>query len=173
VSPMPMLSIYLLLFVVVPFLLVETLRSSRNIESLRRRGAIEPADDPYRIMSATYPTSFIAMALEGAWRGGPRAPWLLVGLAIFTLAKLLKFWAIVALGDRWSFRNLALPGAPLVSRGPYRFLRHPNYVAVAGELLGVAIFMPAPITGAIYLLAMGLIIRKRIAVEERALGLRP
>jgi len=168
-----MLSAYLLLFLVVPFLLVETVRSTRNIQGLRRRGAIEPPDDPFAVMSAVYPTSFIAMTVEGAWWGGPRAPWLLVGIVIFTLSKLLKFWVIASLGDRWSFRNLALPGAPLISRGPYQFMRHPNYLAVIGEMLGVAVFMPAPVTGVIFIAAMGLILRKRIAVEERALGLRP
>ena len=52
-------------------------------------------------------------------------------------------------------------------------MRHPNYLAVIGEMLGVAFFMPAPVTGVIFIAAMGLILRKRIAVEERALGLRP
>jgi methyltransferase len=168
-----MLSLYLLLFVVVPFLLVETLRSMQNERALRARGAIEPADDVYPLMSAVYPTSFVAMALEGAWRGGPQPPWLLVGLAIFATAKLLKFYAIAVLGPRWTFRVLVPPGAPLVARGPYQFIRHPNYVAVIGELLGVAFFMPAPITGAISVLAFALILVKRIAVEERALGIRP
>ena len=167
-----MLSAYLLLFLVVPFLLIETIRSTRNVQNLRQRGAIEPPDDPYALMSAVYPTSFIAMTVEGTWHGGPRAPWLLVGIVLFTLSKLLKFWVINVLGDRWSFRNLALPGAPLIARGPYQFMRHPNYLAVVGEMLAVAFFMPAPITGAIFIVAMGLILRKRIAVEERALGLR-
>jgi methyltransferase len=168
-----MLSAYLLLFLVVPFLLVETIRSTRNVQNLRQRGAIEPAEDPYAVMAAVYPTSFIAMTIEGTWHGGPRAPWLLVGLVLFALSKLLKFWVINVLGDRWSFRNLALPGAPLIARGPYQFMRHPNYLAVIGEMLGVAFFMPAPITGAIFIAAMGLILRKRIDAEERALGLRP
>ena len=167
-----MLSLYLLLFVIVPFLLVETLRSVRNERGLRQRGAIEPADDVYPLMSAVYPTSFVAMALEGAWRGGPQPPWLLVGLAIFTVSKLLKFYVIAVLGERWTFRVLVPPGAPLVARGPYQFIRHPNYIAVMGELLGVACFMPAPITGTVAVLAFALILWKRIAVEERALGLR-
>jgi methyltransferase len=167
-----MLNVYLLLFVIVPFLLVETLRSVRNERGLRRLGAIEPADDVYPLMSAVYPTSFIAMTLEGAWRGGPQSPWLLVGLLLFAASKLLKFYVIAVLGERWTFRVLVPPGAPLVARGPYQFIRHPNYVAVIGELLGVACFMPAPITGTIFIAAFALILWKRIAVEERALGLR-
>jgi methyltransferase len=166
-------SLYLLLFVIVPFLLVETLRSMQNERGLRKRGAIEPADDIYPVMSLVYPSSFLAMTLEGWWRGGPQQPWLAVGLALFVLSKLLKLYVIAVLGDRWTFRVLVPPGAPLVARGPYQFIRHPNYVAVIGEQLGVAFFMPAPITGTIFIAAFLLILVKRIAVEERALGLRP
>jgi methyltransferase len=168
-----MLSVYLLLFVIVPFLLIETWRSMHNERGLRRRGAVEPPDDVYPLMSAVYPTSFIVMTAEGAWRGGPQPPWLLVGLALFALSKLLKFYVIAVLGDRWTFRVLVPPGAPLVARGLYKFMRHPNYVAVIGELLGVAVMMPAPISGAITVIVFALILWKRIAVEERALGIRP
>jgi methyltransferase len=168
-----MSSLSFLLFVIAPFMIVETIRSLLNERGLRTRGAIEPNDDVYPIMSIVYPASFVAMALEGAWRGGPRQPWMLAGLAVFALSKLLKFYVIAVLGDRWTFRVLVLPGAPLIARGPYQFIRHPNYVAVMGELLGTALFMPAPIAGSITLVAFGLILWKRIAVEERALGLRP
>ncbi len=167
-----MASLAFLIFVIAPFMLIEALRSSSNERGLRSRGAIEPVDDVYPIMSVVYPASFIAMALEGVWWGGPRQPWVLAGLAVFVLGKLVKFWAIAVLGDRWSFKVLVLPGAPLIARGPYRFIRHPNYVGVMGELLGTAIFMPAPITGTLAVLAFAWILWRRIAVEERALGLR-
>ena len=89
---------------------------------------------------------------------------------VFAAAKALKWWAIVALGPFWTFRVVVVPDAALVSRGPYRWLRHPNYVGVVGELAGVAL-----VTGA------GLVrnrlgghfrdpLAKRIVVEERALS---
>jgi len=167
-----MASLAFLICVVAPFMLIEALRSSSNERGLRRRGAIEPVDDVYPVMSVVYPASFIAMALEGVWWGGPRQPWVLSGLAVFVLGKLVKFWAIAVLGDRWSFKVLVLPGAPLIAGGPYRFIRHPNYVGVMGELLGTAIFMPAPVTGTVAVVAFAWILWRRIAVEERALGLR-
>jgi methyltransferase len=166
-------SIYLLLFIIAPLMIVETIRSRSNEGELRRRGAIEPRDDVYRAMSVIYPASFVMMALEGAWRGGPRPPWLLVGLAIFALAKLVKFWAIATLGERWTFKVLVLPGAPLIARGPYRWIRHPNYVGVIGELVGTAVMMPAPYTGVLFTAVFALLVARRIAVEERALGIRP
>ena len=96
----------------------------------------------------------------------------LSGLAIFTAAKALKFWAIASLGVRWSFKVLVLPDAPLVTAGPYRLLRHPNYVAVTGELVGVAVAIGAPIAGALGTLVFVWLMRRRIQIEERALGIR-
>jgi methyltransferase len=85
------------------------------------------------------------------------------------VAKALKFWAIQSLGRFWTFRVLVVPGAPLVTSGPYRYMRHPNYVAVAGEIVGVAVMCGAPILGALCLLVFGALMLRRVAVEERAL----
>jgi methyltransferase len=85
------------------------------------------------------------------------------------MAKALKAWAIQALGVRWTFRVLVLPGVPLVTRGPYALMRHPNYVAVVGELVGAALMFGSPVTGPVGLIAFGSLLRRRIAVEERAL----
>jgi methyltransferase len=120
-------------------------------------------------MRVVYPAAFVAMIVESAIRGGPPPLWFLAGMVIWIAAKLLKAWAISALGDRWSFRVLVLPGMLLTTTGPYRWLRHPNYVAVAGELIGVAVGLAAPVTGIIFTLAFLEILRRRIRVEERAL----
>lgn len=148
----------------------EAVLSRVNEASLRRRGAIEPEGDVYRTMQWAYPVSFIAMAAEGAlWGPAPREL-LLTGLAVFGAAKALKLWAITSLGERWSFRVLVLPGQPLVATGPYRWMRHPNYLAVVGEIVGVALTVRAPVTGLLALVGFGWLMRRRIAVEDRALG---
>jgi methyltransferase len=148
----------------------EAVLSRVNEASLRRRGAVEASGDVYRTMQWAYPVSFIAMAAEGAlWGPAPR-DLLLAGLAVFGTAKALKLWAIMSLGERWSFRVLVLPGEPLVATGPYRWLRHPNYLAVVGEIVGVALTVWAPVTGLLALLGFGSLMRRRIAVEDRALG---
>ncbi len=67
---------------------------------------------------------------------------------------------------------LVPPGAPLVAAGPYRWLRHPNYLAVAGEIAGAALLVGAFVSGALVLVGFGWLMRRRIAVEERALGRR-
>ena len=148
----------------------EALLSAYNERGLRARGAVEPPDDVYGIMGLAYPLAFVAMAIEGALTG-PSPPNALVGgLAMFGVAKALKIWVISSLGWRWSFRVLVLPTAPLVTSGPYRLMRHPNYLAVMGELLGMLLIVFAPIAGTAALAGFGVAVWKRVRVEERALG---
>jgi methyltransferase len=147
----------------------EALLSSYNAAVLRARGAVEPADDVIATMQWAYPLAFVAMAVEGALTGPPPGPVVVAGLAVFGLAKALKIWAIATLGWRWTFRVLVPPGAPLVAAGPYRVMRHPNYLAVVGELVGVALTVGAPLTGVLGVLGFGALLRRRIAVEDRAL----
>lgn len=160
------------LAVVLTFMLAEARRSRINERTLRARGAIEPPGDVYAAMAILYPAGFVLMAIEGWVRTVDTGPLFWTGTAAFALAKALKLWAIGSLGPYWSFRVLVVPGAPLVTRGPYRFLRHPNYVAVAGELAGVALMTTALVAGAIAVVGFSLVMRRRIVVEERALGMR-
>jgi methyltransferase len=154
---------------VLVMMLAELTRSRRNERELRRRGAVEPHGDVYRALAFLYPLMFVAMAVEGAFVG-PGGDWLLIGgFTIFVAAKALKLWAIAALGLRWSYRVLVLPEAPLVTTGPYAHLRHPNYVAVFGEIAGFAMMVDAVWTGVGSLLLFGVVVRRRIAIEENAL----
>jgi methyltransferase len=148
----------------------EAVLSSFNERRLRARGAIEPPDDVIGTMRWAYPLSFVAMGVEGAVTGPAPREVLMWGLAFFGFSKALKMWAVASLGSRWSYRVLVLPGAPLVSTGPYRFLSHPNYLAVVGEILSVAAIVWAPITGTLATIGFGLLMIKRIGIEDRALG---
>ena len=151
-------------------MLFEAARSRRNEAILRARGAVEPAGDVYPWMQIAYPGCFVAVAAESALRQEPAGGAAIAGAAVFLLAKALKYWAIATLGERWTFRVLVLPGEPLVTTGPYRRMRHPNYVGVAGELIGAALMAGSPVTGAIAFVAFGGMMLARIRVEERALN---
>ena len=151
-------------------MLVELQLSRFNEKALRAKGAVEPPDDVIGWMRIAYPGAFVLMGIEAAI-GGPLArTGVIAGLVLLGWAKALKFWAIAHLGTRWTFRVLVPPGAPLVATGPYRALRHPNYVAVMGEIVAVAIALQVPVTGVIATLGFGWLIRRRIGVEERALA---
>ena len=148
----------------------EAILSSFNERQLRARGAIEPEGDVIDAMRLAYPGAFLAMGVEGALTGPAPANVLIGGLALFGIAKALKIWAISSLGARWSYRVLILPGAPLVTAGPYRFIPHPNYVAVVGEIVSVALIVWAPFTGIVSAIGFGCLMVARIRVEDRALG---
>lgn len=151
----------------------EARRSRRHDRALRALGAFEPPDDVYQVMQIAYPGCFLAIAGEAWIRDTPIGPFgisFVAGAGIFTAAKALKYWAIATLGSRWTFRVLVPPGQPLIANGPYRFIRHPNYVAVAGEIAGAALLGAAPIAGVTAMVVFGGLMLARIKVEERALG---
>lgn len=152
-------------------MLLEARRASRNERALRARGGVEPENDVYPVMRVAYPVAFAAMLTEGLARGGAAQGLLEAGVVTFAAAKALKWWAIRSLGPSWTFRVIAVPGSPLVVTGPYRVLRHPNYVAVMGELVGVALMAGAEVAGPVATAVFGALVLKRIAVEEQTLGL--
>jgi methyltransferase len=163
--------------VVAGLMLAETNVSVKHERALRARGAIEPRGDVYFAMLMLYPLAFAVMYFEGISRalaevkpGTSAGPaWWLAGILLMLASKALKYWAIANLGVRWTFKVLVLPGVPLVRTGPYRYVDHPNYIAVVGELVGMALMMSAWITGPVMTLVFGLAMLMRLKVETRAL----
>jgi methyltransferase len=150
-------------------MLVEAAIAARHERAQLARGGVEPRDDVYRLMRVAYPASFAAMIVEGLVRGSSPSAVTLAGAVVFGLAKALKWWAIASLGPAWTFRVIVVPGAALVTGGPYRWLRHPNYVAVVGELVGVGLMTQGVLTAFAAVTGFGVLLAKRIRVEERAL----
>jgi methyltransferase len=153
-------------------MLVELRVSQANERTFRHEGAVDAPDPVYGTMRWAYPGIFVAMAAEGAlW--GPSPGWTTgLGVLLFATSKALKAWAIATLGTRWTYKVLVRPGVPLVTAGPYAWVRHPNYVAVVGEMIGMAMLVGAVVTGPVGTACFGLLLRRRIVAEERALGLR-
>ena len=164
---------FVALVAVLLLMLAEQQRSLAHERALRRQGAVEPSDDVYPTMRWAYPAAFVVMAVEGAFDGPSPGMTTVIGAALLVASKTLKFWAIRSLGPRWTFRVLVPPGAPLVTSGPYAFLRHPNYVAVIGELMGMAITVGARVTGPVVTILVELLLVHRIRVENSALRRPP
>lgn len=150
-------------------MLAEHRMSTRHERLLRARGAVEPPDAVYSTMRWAYPAVFVAMAVEGMVFGPASRRVFVAGIAVFAIAKVVKLWAITTLGERWTYKVLVLPGVPLVITGPYRFVRHPNYVGVVGELVGMALITGARVTGPLALVFFSWLLTRRIQAEERAL----
>jgi methyltransferase len=160
------------LIAVAAMMLAELWLSRSNERWMFDHGAVAAPDPVYATMKWAYPSAFIAMAAEGVIVGGPSEGAAIAGVILLVLAKAVKFWAIASLGKRWTYRVLMMPGAPLVASGPYRFIRHPNYVGVVGELIAMALLSGARVSGPVALLGFGWLLIQRIRAEERALGLR-
>jgi methyltransferase len=160
----------LLAVVVFAFMAVEARRARRNERAQRSRGGVEPRDDVFAWMQVAYPGAFVAMLAEGVIRGAPPREAFVAGAVVFAAGKALKWWALVTLGPSWTFRVLVVPGMTLVKDGPYRFLKHPNYVGVVGELAGVGLMTGALIAGPAATALFGALILKRMRVEEQALA---
>ena len=101
----------------------------------------------------------------------PFIPWLgWPMLAVAALSQVLRWWCVTTLGRRWNTRVIVVPNAALVRQGPYRWLHHPNYVAVVAEGLALPLVHTAWLTAAVFSLANALLLTVRIRTENSALG---
>lgn len=159
-----------LVAVVAGMRLVELAISRRHIARLRARGAVEVGYSHYPWMVAVHAAFLIACVLE-VWLLD--RPWLPpLGIAMLGLlvgAAALRYWVIATLGERWSTRVVLVPGEALVTTGPFRWLRHPNYLAVAVELVALPLVHTAWVTASLFGGANLLLLAHRIRAEERAL----
>ena len=103
------------------------------------------------------------------WVFGRHQPVDVVALALYLLLQMLRCWVLWTLGPRWTTRIIVLPGAPLVTRGPYRLLSHPNYVVVVGEIALLPLALHLPVTALVFTLLNGMVLTLRIRAENRAL----
>jgi methyltransferase len=152
-------------------MLFEAQLASHNDRALRAAGAVEPPDDVFRWMQVLYPAAFVAMTAEAYFRPHGADAIVFAGIWVFVFGKAVKYWAIATLGPRWTFRVLVPPRSTLVTGGPYRVMRHPNYLGVIGELAGFALMAHAALTGPVSVLMFAWLIARRIRVEERALDI--
>jgi methyltransferase len=151
--------------------LVELALSRRNAARALARGGREAEPRVfYALMVAAHTLFLAACPLEVFWARRPFLPALgLPMLALVAGAMALRYWAVVALGDRWNTRVIVVPGEPAVTTGPYRHLRHPNYLAVVVEAFALPLVHTAWLTALAAAAGNALLLAARIRREERAL----
>jgi methyltransferase len=150
--------------------LAELWISKRNIQRQLERGAAEYGANHYWMLLFLHSTWLFGILLEGLLRPAPSGWIILLALPVTAAAQLLRYWAIVTLGDNWNTRIVVVPGMVRVEEGPYKFLRHPNYVAVAIELISIALLANAWITAIVATAVNAIVLLGvRIPAEERAL----
>jgi methyltransferase len=156
--------------------IVELVLSARHARAAFARGGVEYGRAHFPALVALHVGLLLACAAEVVLGGRPFLPWLgWPMLALVLLSQGLRYWCIVTLGQQWNTRVIVVPGAGRVSGGPYRFLPHPNYVAVVVEGFALPLVHTAWITALVFTVVNAvLLVGVRIPVEERALkALRP
>jgi methyltransferase len=139
--------------------------SRRNTARLLANGAREFAPGHYPLIVALH-----AVWLASLWWLALLRPVHPVWLVLFFATELARVWVIATLGHRWTTRIIVIPDAPLVSRGPYRFTDHPNYLVVIAEIFLLPLVFGLWRLALIFTLLNGIILTIRIRAEDRALG---
>jgi methyltransferase len=162
---------YLLILAIGIERLVELVVSKRNAQWALAQGGKEFGRSHYPVMVAVHAALLLGCVVEVwalhrpfiAWLGWPM-------LALVALSQAVRWWCVRTLGQRWNTLVIVVPRAPLVRQGPYRWLQHPNYVAVAVEGVALPLAHSAWLTAAVFTLANALLLTVRIKVENAALG---
>lgn len=163
-----MLAYTLLIALVAVERVAELVVSQRNLAWSRQHGGVEFGAGHYPVMVVLHTALLAGCLLEAAHREFlPALGWPM--LALVAAAQALRWWCIATLGRQWNTRVVVVPGAGRVTGGPYRFLSHPNYVAVVVEGIALPLVHTAWLTALVFTVLNAALLRTRISVENDAL----
>jgi methyltransferase len=143
----------------------ELVLARNNTARLLARGAIEIGARHYPLLVSVHTAWLMAL-----WIWGRDQDVNLAALSGFVVLQGLRLWILATLGSRWTTRIIVLPGEPLVVSGPYRYLSHPNYAVVAGEIALLPLALHLPVLALIFTALNAAVLWIRIRAEARALS---
>mgnify|MGYP001436836674 CR=1 FL=1 len=150
---------------------IELYIAKQNAQWMEERGGVEFSAGHYPFIVFVHVLFFVSMIVEVFAFDRSLPSWWGLPFFIFVGAQVLRWWCIRSLGRFWNTRIIVVPHAPVVRRGPYRYLRHPNYVVVMLELLSFPLIFGAIMTALIVSMLNFIVLRFiRIPAEERALS---
>ena len=160
----------LFLILIVLQRLSELVLAKRNEKIVRSEGAVEYDAGGYKVIVLLHTAFLVSFTAEYFLLGRSLSPYWLPLICVFVFAQILRYWAIRSLGKFWNTRILIVPGERLVTEGPYRYLKHPNYVSVTIEIAVIPLIFSCYITAAVFTVLNILALRRRIRIEESALS---
>jgi len=149
--------------------LLELTIARRNERFMKEKGAIEFGGEHYPWMVIIHTSFIVSMILEVSFLNHTLTHVWPILLLIFIITQMIRVWTIKTLGRYWNTKILVLPGAKVVKKGPYHFIRHPNYLIVTLELLTIPLMFNAWVTAVVFSILNSLILSIRIPIEEKAL----
>ena len=162
-----MIFYFILIFVIIQRL-VELFIAKRNEKLMRVKGAYEVGASHYKFMILLHASFFVSFLVEVVFFKSVFTPhsWLFV---IFLFLQLLRIWCLVSLGTFWNTKIIVLPGANVVVKGPYKLIRHPNYLVVCLEIAVLPLMFEAYVTAICFTILNLIMLSVRIPIEEKAL----
>ncbi|KSU85628.1 MULTISPECIES: isoprenylcysteine carboxyl methyltransferase family protein [Fictibacillus] len=149
--------------------LAELLIARKNEKYLLSKGAFEAGREHYKWMVGIHTCFFISFLVEVLLFNKQPAFWWWIPFSLFLLAQCARVWCISSLGHFWNTKIIILPGAHVVAKGPYKYIRHPNYVIVTLEIITIPLVFQAYFTMVLFLILNAVILSVRIPEEEKAL----
>ncbi len=161
--------LFFILFVILQRL-SELLIAKKNKLLLFSNGAVEYDKGGYKFIVLMHVLFFISLVTEKIFLNRELNQLWVVFIIIFLAAQFLRYWAIISLGKYWNTRIIVLQGAKQIKSGPYRFLKHPNYLAVLTELAIIPLIFSCYFTSVIFTILNLIILSRRVKIEEKALN---
>ncbi|MFF2497823.1 isoprenylcysteine carboxyl methyltransferase family protein [Peribacillus sp. NPDC058075] len=149
--------------------LVELYIAKQNEKQLKAAGAVEYGESHYRWMVLMHLSFFIVLIIEVIMLERNMSGLWPIWLTLFLIAQSGRIWAIRSLGKHWNTKIIVVPDADVVIKGPYKYVKHPNYIIVATEILVISLLFNAYYTAIIFSLLNVWMMTVRIPMEEKAL----
>jgi len=149
----------------------ELILSKKNENYLRSRGAVEYDKKGYKYIVLMHNLFFISVITEFLLLERQLNEYWQVLLIIFICTQLLRYWAIYSLGKRWNTKVLVLSDTELINSGPYKYIKHPNYMAVIIEIAVIPLLFSCYYTAIVFSILNLIVLKRRIRIEEEALNI--
>jgi len=149
----------------------ELILSKKNENYLRSRGAVEYDKKGYKYIVLMHNLFFFSVIAEFVFLERQLNEYWQVLLIIFICTQLLRYWAIYSLGKRWNTKVLVLSDTELINSGPYKYIKHPNYMAVIIEIAVIPLLFSCYYTAIVFSILNLIVLKRRIRIEEEALNI--
>ncbi|WP_318183696.1 isoprenylcysteine carboxyl methyltransferase family protein [Metabacillus idriensis] len=160
---------YIFLVIIILQRLTELFIAKRNEAYMKTMGGEEYGQKHYPIIVAVHILFLFSLMIEVIVFNKEVSPLWLVILPIIAITQIIRYWAVFSLGSNWNTKIIIVPNLEVVSKGPYKFMRHPNYLVVAVEILFLPVLFQAYATAILFTVLNAAIMAIRIPAEEKAL----